>query len=160
MGKIRIKIKDNLATEQADQFRKFITSPAIIQLSIGVIVGGSLTDLIKSIINLASNIFYFCSVILVSKQHTADIYLVLNPLRVVFENVLTLCAIAACVFFFVKLVNKFLVKEASEAFGYNAQLEETKQLRKAQEATNELLRQSLHMQSEMLKNQQKEQEKN
>ncbi|HCU42397.1 MAG TPA: mechanosensitive ion channel protein MscL, partial [Leuconostoc pseudomesenteroides] len=71
-----------------------------------------------------------------------------------------LCAIAACVFFFVKLVNKFLVKEASEAFGYNAQLEETKQLRKAQEATNELLRQSLHMQSEMLKNQQKEQEKN
>ncbi|MGO3623811.1 MAG: hypothetical protein ACTJFB_00255 [Leuconostoc falkenbergense] len=57
MGKIRIKIKDNLATEQADQFRKFITSPAIIQLSIGVIVGGSLTDLIKSIISLASNIF-------------------------------------------------------------------------------------------------------
>jgi len=50
-------------------------------------------------------------------------------------------------------VNKFLVKEASEAFGYNAQLEETKQLLKAQEATNELLRQSLHMQSEMLKNQ-------
>ena len=153
MGKIKIKIKDNLATEQADQFRKFITSPAIIQLSIGVIVGGSLTDLIKSIISLASNIFYFCSIVLVSKHHTADIYLVLNPLRSVFENVLTLCAIAACVFFFVKLVNKFLVKEASEAFGYNAQLEETKQLLKAQEATNELLRQSLHMQSEMLKNQ-------
>ncbi|EHN58241.1 MULTISPECIES: MscL family protein [Oenococcus] len=148
----KIQLKDTLASEQADQFRKFITSPTIIQLSIGVIVGGSLTDLIKSVISLASNLFYFMSLLLFSPRHTANLRLVLDPSRTVFENVLTLCAIAACVFFFVKLINKFLVKNASEAFGYNAQLEETKKLLKAQQRNNDLLEQSLKLQKELLKN--------
>lgn len=150
--KFKIQIKDSLASEQADQFRKFITSPAIIQLSIGVIVGGSLTDLIKSVISLASNLFYFLSLIVLSPSHRAKLSLLLDPFKTVFENVLTLCAIAACVFFFVKLINKFLVKSASEAFGYNAQLEETKKLLKAQQRSNDLLEQSLKLQRELFKN--------
>ncbi|WP_238374645.1 MscL family protein [Leuconostoc mesenteroides] len=63
MQKIKLPITDNIATEQVNEFRKFITSPAIIQLSIGVIVGGSLTDLIKSVISFASNFFYYLSLL-------------------------------------------------------------------------------------------------
>ncbi|MGO2675313.1 MAG: MscL family protein, partial [Leuconostoc mesenteroides] len=88
MQKIKLPITDNIATEQVNEFRKFITSPAIIQLSIGVIVGGSLTDLIKSVISFASNLFYYLSLLLFSKNHSAKINLVLDPLRSVFENFL------------------------------------------------------------------------
>ncbi|GMA70690.1 hypothetical protein GCM10025879_19360 [Leuconostoc litchii] len=150
MQKIKLPITDNIATEQVDQFRKFITSPAIIQLSIGVIVGGSLTDLIKSVISFASNLFYFLSLILFSNAHTAKVSLILNPLRSVFESSMTLCAVAACVFFFVKLINKFLIKEASEALGYNAQLEETKKLIEIQKQTNDLLKRSVNLQEKIL----------
>ncbi|WP_223321762.1 MscL family protein [Leuconostoc mesenteroides] len=150
MQKIKLPITDNIATEQVNEFRKFITSPSIIQLSIGVIVGGSLTDLIKSVISFASNLFYYLSLLLFSKNHSAKINLVLDPLRSVFENFLTLCTIAACVFFFVKLVNKFLIKEASETLGYNAQLEETKKLIKIQHETNELLKKSVNLQEKLL----------
>jgi hypothetical protein len=48
------------------------------------------------------------------------------------------------------LVNKFLIKEASETLGYNAQLEETKKLIKIQHETNELLKKSVNLQEKLL----------
>lgn len=149
-NKYKFTLDTDLASTQANQFRKFVTSPAIIQLSIGVIVGGSLTKLIQSVIELATGIFYFLSLIIFSQNHSPEWQHILTPLVEVFKNVLTLGAIAACVFFFVKFINKFFVKEKSETLGYNAQLEETKKLLQSQNETNMLLKESVMLQKKLL----------
>ncbi|GAK30274.1 hypothetical protein WOSG25_020710 [Weissella oryzae SG25] len=119
-------------------FRKFLTNDKVMGFAIGVIVGNTFTDVVKSFVALLTGIINFFVVLILSPEHILKWQVI--PLDNFIQSLLSMLLIAGSVFFFVKLLNNVWARNPEEQFGYNATFVETQKLRKAQEETNDLLR--------------------
>lgn len=119
-------------------FRKFLTNDKVMGFAIGVIVGNTFTDVVKSFVSLLAGIVNFFGILIFSSDHILKWQVI--PISGFIQAFLSMLLIAGSVFFFVKLLNNVWARNPEEQFGYNATFVETQKLREAQEETNALLR--------------------
>lgn len=119
------------------EFRKFITNDKVMGFAIGVIVGNTFTDVVKTFVALLAGIANFFRIWIIGSHHLAWQVI---PLANFVQSFLSMLLTAAAVFFFVKLLNTVWARDDTERFGYNASLIETRELKAEQQETNQLLR--------------------
>lgn len=104
-----------------DEFKKFISRGNVIDLAVGVIIGGAFTGIVNS---LVTNIITPLISVVTGKVNIADLSVKVTdelviPYGLFLQSVIDFLLIAICVFAIVKAINKvrekFEKKEAEEA---------------------------------------------
>lgn len=111
MSKKKTKIS-SLAKKELNSFKEFISKGNVIDLAVGVIIGGAFGKIVTSIVN--DILMPLIGIILGGVNFTTlNIKIkdaVINYGQFI-QNVVDFLIIALCIYFFITIINKFLKKE-------------------------------------------------
>lgn len=97
------------------EFKKFIARGNVLDLAVGVIIGGAFGKIVTSIVN---DILMPLIGILLGGLDFSNLYLKIGSAKILYgsfiQNILDFLIISGCIFILVKIVNKFSSKEAAK----------------------------------------------
>lgn len=102
-------------TSFVKEFKDFISRGNVVDLAVGVIIGGAFSKIITSLVN---DIIMPLVGILIGGQNFSTLYFKVGSAFVTYgsflQNVIDFLIVAFCIFTFVKILNKFKKKEENK----------------------------------------------
>ncbi len=98
-----------------DEFKTFIKRGNVLDLAVGVIIGGAFGKIVSSLVD---DIIMPVVGVIIGGHDFSNLSIKVGNASIMYgsfiQNIIDFLIIAFCVFVFVKLINKFLVKEHKE----------------------------------------------
>lgn len=140
MKKTKVISKDELlkkGNNTFNEFKKFISKGNVVDLAVGVIIGGAFGKIVTSVVN---DILMPLIGIVIGGLDFTDLSIKVGEANIMYgafiQNVIDFLIVAFCIFCFVKVINKFIKKEEVKAEKKKDEqvllLEEIRDLLKAQ----------------------------
>ena len=115
----------------AKEFKEFISRGNVVDLAVGVIIGGAFGKIVSSLVD---NIIMPLVGIIIGGLDFSKLAVTVGTAELKYglfiQNVIDFLIVAACIFAFVKVINKFIRKpKKEEAPAVNEELETLKEIR-------------------------------
>ena len=98
-----------------DEFKTFIARGNVLDLAVGVIVGGAFTKIVTSLVN---DILTPVIGVIVGGHDLSNLTIKIGEASIAYgsfiQNVIDFLIVAFCIFIFIKLINKFFIKKKEE----------------------------------------------
>ena len=102
------------------EFKKFIERGNVLDLAVGVIIGGAFGKIVSSLVD---DIIMPVVGVIIGGHDFSNLSIKVGNASIMYgsfiQNIIDFLIIAFCVFMFVKLINKFLVKEHKDLLKKN-----------------------------------------
>ena len=111
----KIKKEKEKVNKFMNEFKTFVSRGNVLDLAIGVVVGGAFSKIVTSLVN--DIITPFIGVIIGGKDFSG-LSLKIGDSTIAYgafiQNIIDFLIIAFCIFVFIKLINKFFIKKKEE----------------------------------------------
>lgn len=111
----KMKIKKEKANKFINEFKTFISRGNVLDLAVGVVVGGAFSKIVTSLVN---DIITPLIGVIIGGRDFSNLSLKIGDATIAYgsfiQNIIDFLIIAFCIFVFIKLINKFLIKKKEE----------------------------------------------
>ncbi|MCO0832140.1 MscL family protein [Fructobacillus sp. W13] len=131
-------------------FRRFIFAPNLLTFVISVVVGNAFGSTVKDLVSFTFNFFKALWFWLIRSDHVFTMEKTTESLSTFIASALTLLAISLAVFYFIQFINNWLIGTEEEKWGYDEPHQDSLNEQALQKENNELIRQNIALQKEMI----------
>lgn len=115
MEKVKINDKKKEVNKFFNEFKTFIARGNVLDLAVGVVVGGAFSKIVSSLVN---DIITPLIGIIIGGKDLSNLSIKIGDANVAYgafiQNVIDFLIIAFCIFVFIKFINKLFVKKHEE----------------------------------------------
>lgn len=115
MEKVKINDKKKEVNKFFNEFKTFIARGNVLDLAVGVVVGGAFSKIVSSLVN---DIITPLIGIIIGGKDLSNLSIKIGDVNVAYgafiQNVIDFLIIAFCIFVFIKFINKLFVKKHEE----------------------------------------------
>ena len=115
MEKVKINDKKKEVNKFFNEFKTFIARGNVLDLAVGVVVGGAVSKIVSSLVN---DIITPLIGIIIGGKDLSNLSIKIGDANVAYgafiQNVIDFLIIAFCIFVFIKFINKLFVKKHEE----------------------------------------------
>lgn len=115
MEKVKIDDKKKEVNKFFNEFKTFIARGNVLDLAVGVVVGGAFSKIVSSLVN---DIITPLIGIIIGGKDLSNLSIKIGDANVAYgafiQNVIDFLIIAFCIFVFIKFINKLFVKKHEE----------------------------------------------
>lgn len=111
----KLKKKKENANKFINEFKTFISRGNVLDLAVGVVVGGAFSKIVTSLVN---DIITPLIGVVIGGRDFSNLSLQIGDATIAYgsfiQNIIDFLIIAFCIFVFIKLINKFFIKKKEE----------------------------------------------